>query len=278
MTKFVCLTMSALSLAACANPTSQVRSEFDTFKQLHADRIRSFKGTRRQLQFVSMGDVSARPLVFVHGSPGSWEGWVHFLNDPELTANYQVIAIDRDGYGGSGAGVSEPSLKAQAEDTIEILDFIGARQPAIFVGHSYGGPLIAKIAMMNPARTAGLVFVAASVSPDLEKTKWFQIPAMWWPIKSLIPTDLRVCNEEILALKAELTAMMPDWKNISAKTALIQGNQDPRVAPENLDFLVSHLNSKSVVKVFRISDMNHFVPWKRPDLIKQAIEAVHAAL
>ena len=278
MTKLLSLAISVLTLTACANPTAKVRPELDQFKKDHADRIRTFKGSRRDLHFVTMGSPLAQPLVFVHGSPGSWEGWVHFLNDPSLTEKYYVIAIDRDGYGGSGEGVSETSLAVQAEDAIEILDFAKAKKPAIFIGHSYGGPLIAKIAMMFPDRTAGLVFVAASVSPDLEKTKWFQIPATWWPIRSLIPNELRVCNEEILPLKEELTKMMPDWKNISAKTSLIQGDEDPLVPPANLDFLVAHLNPKVVVKVLRISNLNHFVPWKRPDLILEGIEAVHAAL
>ena len=117
-----------------------------------------------------------------------------------------------------------------------------------------------------------------SVDPDLEKIKWFQYPATWWPLRLLIPSQLRVCNEEILPLKSELVAMLPFWKNIKAPTVLIQGELDDLVPPANLDFLLKNLNDKIVLKTMKIPELNHFIPWKRPDLIIQGIYAVDAAL
>jgi pimeloyl-ACP methyl ester carboxylesterase len=122
------------------------------------------------------------------------------------------------------------------------------------------------------------VFVASSVSPDLEEKKWIQYPASWWPIRWLIPTELRVCNEEIMPLKQELMNMLPDWKKISAKTIILQGEKDVLVPPGNLVFLTSHLDSKVILEADLIPELNHFVPWKRPELIVDAIEKVNRVI
>jgi pimeloyl-ACP methyl ester carboxylesterase len=265
--KAIGLLLVLMALSACANPTSVIRPDIDRFKREYSSHFQVYQTPTRQMQYAWSGDPSKRPVVFVHGSPGSWEGWAHFLMDAQLQKSFHVIAIDRPGYGGSGRGVTETSLQAQAQEILEVLQFNHSGQAAILVGHSFGGPVIARAAMDRPDLVAGLVFVASSVDPELEETKWIQYPANGWLIRNLIPSELRVCNEEILNLKKELTAMLPEWKGIRAKSVLIQGEQDDLVPPSNQDFLVNHLSRESVIRVVRISGLNHFVPWKRPDLI-----------
>jgi pimeloyl-ACP methyl ester carboxylesterase len=150
--------------------------------------------------------------------------------------------------------------------------------PAILVGHSYGGPVVAKMAMQTSAKIAGVIFVAASVDPTLEKTKWYQYPASWWPIRLLVPSELRVCNEEIFALKAELEEMLPAWKSLRAKVAIIQGAEDDLVDPANQNFLLRMLPPELVVSSRSVPGLNHFVPWKSPDLILQAISELEESL
>jgi pimeloyl-ACP methyl ester carboxylesterase len=267
-----------MMLGACANPSSIVQDDALTFKNEYPGHIQNVGNSGRKIQYAWSGDPKKRPLLFVHGSPGSWEGWAHFLNDQKLRDHFQVISVDRPGYGGSEPGETEPSLEAQAEQIAEVLKTNESGLPAILVGHSFGGPVIAQMAMSYPDKVAGLVFVASSVSPDLESTKWFQYPASWWPIRILIPTDLRVCNEEILPLKGELTRMLPKWSSITAKAVLIQGEDDPLVPPANLDFLIKHLRPELIVKTDRIPGLNHFIPWKRPDLIFDGIWDLEKAI
>ena len=258
-------------LSSCANPAAVVKPDVERFKADFPDHVVKFQGKTRTLQYAWSGDPAKPPLVFVHGSPGSWEGWAHFLLEPELTQNYHVISIDRPGFGGSEVGGVEISLEAQAEEIFQVLQFNQSQKPALLVGHSFGGPVVAKMAMIHPERVSGVVFVASSVAPELEETKWIQYPASWWPIRVLIPTALRVCNEEIMPLKGELQKMLPDWKKITAQSVLSQGDKDDLVPPQNQDFLIEHLPKNSILKVMRIPDLNHFVPWKRPDLIMDAI-------
>jgi pimeloyl-ACP methyl ester carboxylesterase len=269
--------LSAL-ISACANPTATIQPDIERFKRDFPEHIQTFQGKNRTIKFAWSGDSKKRPLLFVHGSPGSWEGWAHFLLDPELQRNFQVFAVDRPGFGGSESGNTERSLSVQAADILEVLDFNQSGERAILVGHSFGGPVIARAAIDHPEKVAGLVFVASSVDPELEKTKWIQYPATWWPIRILIPTALRVCNEEILPLKGELITMLPEWKKIFVPVSVIQGEDDDLVPPANVDFLTKNLPPNSIIETRRIPGLNHFVPWKRPDLILEGIRAVEKCL
>jgi pimeloyl-ACP methyl ester carboxylesterase len=231
----------------------------------------TYQGPHHKMRFAWSGDVKKRPIIFVHGSPGSWKAWAGFLQNPQLQNKFHIIAVDRPGYGGSDRGHSEESLKVQSADVISALQYNESGLPAILVGHSYGGPLIARMAADFPQKVSALIFVASSVDPKLEKTKWYQYPASWWPIRSLIPTDFRVCNEEIFALKKELELLLPLWPTIKAKSVLIQGEQDDLVQKENYDFLIQHLAKEQILKATLVPQLNHFIPWKRPDLILDAI-------
>lgn len=266
-----------MCLCACANPTKTIEKDILRFKREYPNQIQTYQAGSRTMGFAWSGDPSKRPVLFVHGSPGSWEGWSQFLLYPDLQKNFHLMAIDRPGYGSSNQGKTEHSLAKQAQDAIEVLKYNKSGLPAILVGHSFGGPVIARAAIDYPEKIAGLVFVASSVDPNLEKTKWYQLPANWWPVNILIPTELRVCNEEILTLKSELLAMKPYWKNIRAKSIFIQGEKDPLVPKENLKFLSENIDKNFIVSSQLVSDLNHFIPWKRPDLIVNGItEVAHA--
>lgn len=268
------LLLLLMIFTSCAGPTQSIQGDIIQFQKNNSGQIQSYRGKSRSMNYAWSGDRTKRALLFVHGSPGDWQGWAHFLNSPELQKKFNVISIDRPGYGLSTPGISVGSLATQASDIIEVLKSNESHLPAIVIGHSYGGPVIAKMAIDFPDQIGGLIFVASSVDPDLEMTKWYQSFAATWPLRLLIPTSLRVCNEEIMALKPELIQLASQWKKISAKSVLIQGAADPLVPPANIDFLLQHLNPEIILQTNRIEGLNHFVPWKRPDLIFQAIEKV----
>jgi pimeloyl-ACP methyl ester carboxylesterase len=268
--------LGALFFWGCASPLASVQPDIDTFLKEYPDNFGTIRSGDKNVQFAWAGDRTKRPLVFVHGSPGSWKGWAHFLLDKNLQNRFYVIAVDRLGYGGSEKGITEASLNLQARAVLDVLN--PESKKAILVGHSYGGPVIASAAMQQPERVAGLIFIASSVSPKLEKIKWFQYPAAWWPFKYMIPTELRVCNEEILPLKQELNMQTNQWSAIDSKVVVIQGMDDLLVPPGNADYLVEHLNKSTIVSVEKIPKLGHFVPWQRPDLILKAIDVVEASI
>lgn len=225
-------------------------------------RVRCVVGGRR----------GAPKVVFVHGSPGSWRTFARFLEDPALKDRAFLISLDRPGYGGSGAGRVEPSLDAQARAVTAVFDLDVASAPVILVGHSYGGPVVVKAAALGDPRVRGVVIVAGAVDPELESKKWYQYLADLPPVRLLLAARFDVCNREIEALKGELQSLRADWPRIAARVTVIQGLADERVPPGNADYVARKLARLSP-EIIRVPGLDHFVPQRRPDLIRAAIVA-----
>jgi pimeloyl-ACP methyl ester carboxylesterase len=64
--------------------------------------------------------------------------------------------------------------------------------------------------------------------------------------------------------------MLPLWANIKARTIVIQGKKDELVDPGNADF-AKKMMVNATVDLVLIDNMNHFVPWTNPELIRDAI-------
>ena len=223
--------------------------------------------------YVRGGTAGKPKIIFVHGSPGSWKAFATYLGDPELGARAELISVDRPGYGLTQPGQPERSLWGQVKGLEPLLDLGDPRQPAILVGHSYGGAVIVRWAMGErrpDPRIRQLLVLAGAVDPGLEKKKWFQYPADWFWVRWLLPSDLDVCNQEIEALKTELEAMAPHWGEIRSEIDVIQGLDDDMVPPANAEYIEAHA-SKLHPRIQRIPGLNHFIPWKRADLVRAAL-------
>jgi pimeloyl-ACP methyl ester carboxylesterase len=265
---------------------SQILSSCLTFKVSQKEIDTKFSGyamkpSQHQIEvqgvkinYAEIGSDSLPVAFFVHGSPGSWGGFIDFMKDTVLLKKVKMVAVDRIGFGDSDFGNAEKSLVVQAELLKPIVaKYKKSGKKLILIGHSLGGPMIARMAMDYPELIDNLVIVAGSIAPDLEPNeKWFRIPMDFMPISFLIPASFRASNHEILYLKPELEKMLPLWKNIRQPVIVIQGGKDMFVSPKNADFAEKMLVNAKSLKVVRIDTMNHFVPWSHPFLIKRAIE------
>lgn len=224
----------------------------------------------RKVHYIQVGDSTLPLVVFVHGSPGSLSAFIDFMADTALLRRAQLISIDRPGFGDSNFGNAETSLEKQSAYIKSILDQNKGKRPVILVGHSMGGPVISRTAMDYPDRIDGMVLVAGSIDPDLEPHEWFRAPLATPFLRWLVPRSFRASNQEIYHLKPELQDMLPLWPKITARTIVIQGKKDDLVAPGNADFAKKMLVNAHVELVL-VDDMNHFVPWSHPELIRQAV-------
>lgn len=151
-----------------------------------------------------------------------------------------------------------------------LLDKYKHDKPLILVGHSLGGPVIARLAIDYPDLIDGLIFVAASVSPELEPPNWWRAPFATAYFRWMVPRSIRASNDEIYALKSELKEMLPLWKNIKAKVMVIQGTKDSLVPAANAEFIRNQLINATPKMIYE-EGMDHFVPWSHPHLIKNAV-------
>ena len=230
----------------------------------------SYKSGNRVVNYVHAGNDNQPTIIFVHGSPGSLSAFIHFLADTVLLKHAQLITVDRPGFGSSNFGYAEPSLEKQASLLKPLLDKYANDRPIILVGHSLGGPVIARMAMDYPDLVDGIVMVAPSIDPELEPKEWFRGPLALPFFKWILPRSIRASNDEIWNLKPELQSMEPLWSKIKARTIVIQGNEDKLVPPGNAEFAKKMITNTSVEVVLK-DDMNHFVPWSNPQLIRDAI-------
>lgn len=225
----------------------------------------------RSINYAEIGNDTLPVVIFVHGSPGSWSAWEGFFKDSILLKKVKMVAIDRPGFGYSGLGKAEKTLTEQAKYLKPIVEkHKKDNRKLILVGHSLGGPLIARMAMDYPELINNLIFVAASNAPELEPARWYRFIGDLFLFRYLIPRSFRASNREILYLKPELEKMLPLWSTIRQKTIVIQGDKDIFVPYQNADFTRKMLKNAEVEVIMK-KDMNHFVPWSNPELIREAI-------
>ena len=210
-------------------------------------------------------------LVFVHGTPGSLRAFRDYLTDPLLRERFHLIAVSRVGWT-VGADFKEPSLAAQAWALRPILEMDRSGRGAILMGHSYGGPVIARAAMDHTELVGGLVFVAATADPELSGPRWYNHLTHWWP-DFILGDRLMGANEEIMAVRGQLEEMRPGWEKLTIPALIVQGDADSLVHPENADFLHEKLaNSRLLPR----PGGDHFILWGDMPVIRDAILGMFA--
>lgn len=124
----------------------------------------------RPIGFMVSGDPSGRPVVLMHGTPGSRVG--PFPSDRVLhDLGVCLITFDRPGYGRS-ARLAARTVADVAGDVRAIADALGLSQFAV-LGRSGGGPHALACAALLPdrvTRAAALVSLAPRTADGLD---WF---------------------------------------------------------------------------------------------------------
>lgn len=232
----------------------------------------------QQLHYIQIG-AALQPnkptLLFIHGSPGDASAWKAVMKDSLLRTHCNLVSVDRVGYGKTAPGQPERSLAKQAARIAQLLPELP--RPIVVVGHSYGGPVALQLAIDNGPQIDGLLIVAGSVDPNLEKIEWYQRVARWGIVRWMVPADLYVCNEEIMALQAELPKQQPHLGGIRMPVTVVQGMKDNLVPPANATYLERHLKAASL-QVLRYPSLNHFIPFTEPYLVRDAALATLARL
>lgn len=225
----------------------------------------------RALQVATVdGRADATPLVFVHGSPGDWKAWARYLDDPALDAFGPRYAFDRPGFGGSGPGQVVTDLREQARLLSAAMRELPLRRPAVLVGHSLGGPLIAWMAIDDPEAVCAAVMIAGSVSSQREAPRWYNRIADTALVRVLLPAELQWSNQEMLPLQQQLTHLEEAWPRLTRPLLAIQGSHDELVDPRTVDDLAAQLNPPWL-STQRVPDQGHFVLWEDQATIVAAI-------
>ncbi len=137
-------------------------------------------GDGRQVHYAAVGDPTRRVRWFSCTARRAAGGLSKATwRSRRWSERARLVSVDRLGFGRSTPGKVETSLRKQAESLVPLLRSLAGPGKPILVGHSYGGPVIAKIAMDHPELVGGLVMVAPSIDPGLEKLRWYNHVASW---------------------------------------------------------------------------------------------------
>ena len=120
----------------------------------------------KPIHYAITGPDSLPTLVFIHGSPGSWDAFDPFMKDSALRATFRMVSIDRPGYGGS-ADAGPMHLQDQSKLIVPVLRSLAQKGPLMLAGHSLGGPMVVQLAADDPKDVACIVLLAGSVSPEM---------------------------------------------------------------------------------------------------------------
>ena len=222
--------------------------------------INTVKVGARNIHYASVGDENKPMLVFIHGTPGSWNAFMGYMEDRLLTEHFRIVSVDRPGFGYSDFG-NVVNLAAQSKILNNWLAKISNGRPVYLVGHSLGGPLVAKMAADAPDSYKGLVIISGSIDPDEEKPERWRVVLFKTPLNYFIPGAFRPSNKELWWLKSDLRALKDDFGKIHIPVYFIHGDSDTWVPPGNVSYGKKLLGNSHEVGELMLPKGNHFIPW-----------------
>jgi len=262
------LLMGLLSYTSCTvlqwrNTDKEIDQKFNELQIKH--RISYFNVDSLQLKtrILSVTKESNKiNLVFFHGSPSSLSAWDSYLTDSILSKQVNMHAIDRPGYGYSNFGDEMTSINTQAQIMSALINE-KKLQNVIAIGSSYGGPLAARLGLLNK-NVKAIVMISPAIDPTIEKDVWGARLTQWKLTRWLTPTAYRVAGDEKTVHAKELETIKNDWKNITLPVLHIHGTIDDLVPYENIHFSKNNFQHITIVS---IPEKGHEIAWKHKDLM-----------
>lgn len=229
------------------------------------------KFTASGVRYLSIGNADRQPLLLIHGAPGSLFDWKFFSMRREIYQKYRLLIVERPGYGGTRPRGAAPSIEVQARRILEVLE--GETQPAVVMGHSYGGPIAMVMAALQPERIAAVIGLAGQYDPENEITFKISYLINFRFFKYVLPRVLWVANVEKLAHPGVLRRAEPYYSRLDIPVLLIHGNADSLVPYENSTYLMRHL--KDNARLITLRGKDHPIHVQEVDyLVKVVMEQV----
>lgn len=220
-----------------------------------------------------------RPVIFVHGTPGSAGAFAGYLRRPDLADRFLLVSIDRPGFGFTRPKRAEPDLHRQAAAITGLLAALPAgTPPAILVGHSLGGPIIAAAAARDPEKVGGLIVLAGAFDPAFERVHPLQYLGEAPPFVWLLSRPLRHANRELIPLKGGLERLRPELMRLRRPVIVLHGTRDRLVPYGNVAYLMRLARGVPRFEVRPLAGFDHFIVWTAPDAVAKAIRDMDAWL
>jgi pimeloyl-ACP methyl ester carboxylesterase len=223
------------------------------------------------------------PLLLLHGNGGSIENF--FLQIPEFSKYFKVLAIDSRAQGRSSDSDKEISYALMASDMAELIDKLNLGIVNV-VGWSDGGITGIELAYKYPEKVKKLVTIGANYSNKNYDAHGKRVRMD--PQDTLVtgsrkfiekykntPERLSPNPDRIPGIRKKLKNLMEKYPNFTEKqlgeittpTLVIAGDHDII----SLDHTVSLFASLPHAELFVIPGATHVAPVEQPDLLNSVI-------
>jgi pimeloyl-ACP methyl ester carboxylesterase len=252
------------------NNDSDLKNEFGLRSIQH--EIKRYKVAQRTIRYIELGKDSLPVTILVHGAPSSLSFFKMLYTDTTLLNHTRLIGVDRPGYGYSDFGKSVISISDQAKLLQPLLNrYTKDGRKVIMAASSYGGSVVAKLAMDNPDKIAGILFVSSSLAPGEEHIypiSYF-IDSRWFGW--LFPTLLRVANDEKLNHEQALNEIQEGWSRIKSTVILLHGKADGLIYFSNALYAKKKLVNAKSVKLIGLDGIGHSIFWDKPEMVTNSL-------
>jgi len=230
--------------------------------------ITYFNSGGRRIRYIRIHNGAAATIFFIPGAPASLDLYRDYYTHPRLRERFDMIAVDRPGYGGSGYGRPEPSVARQSSMMLDLLDREKRLpHPLLICAGSYGASIACRMLMDRPAAADGLLLDCPSLAPGEEKYFWFTGAIEKTFLKQIIPPHYRSANSEKYHHRRELAEMLPYWEKVRVPVIYVQGEKDNIVYTSNAEFAKARLVNVPFLEVVMVPGRKHLTILREVPLI-----------
>lgn len=243
------------------------------------------------------------PVILGHSSTGSSGQWRDLM--ARLSGRFRLLAPDHLGYGRTGAYPGAPPLFEFESSIIEALIAVAGTKVHL-VGHSYGGAVMARVAVRNPDRVRSLSLIEPTLFhlllPAGRKDEHAEITAVaervsryvdagdpdeaargfidyWVSEGAYDAMDERVRNAVVVSmakLRAEWPEAFKPWEATSAALGdlrvpvqLIRATRTTKAASAVIDLLREIWPGS---RLHEVEEAGHMSPLTHPDRVNAILE------
>ena len=140
------------------------------------------------------------------------------------------------------------------------------REKLVFVGYSYGGPII--LALKKKVKS--IMLLAPAVYSQVEPMPWALNFYKWKLTRWLVPKTWQAASKEKSSHKQDLLNFEGNWEHNISSIVSVHGKSDWIVPFENSMYLKEKL-SKNQFSIVPLEDAGHGLLWTNFDEIKKVI-------
>lgn len=222
----------------------------------------------RYIQFPNV-DTEAPILLTLHGAPGSCSDYSKYWNDQILLNQFEIVSVDRPGYGGSHFSQHHVSIKDQGQIIMDMITELAQDRSVVILSHSYGAPVGARIASLLGSLCLGHVMVAPVLDPVSEEVFWYSSIPVVPPFSWFSSNDWKSATAEKKVHISQLELLQPTLETIPSRTIHVHGTIDWLAPFQNVDFALKNFHEDLYESVV-IEGGSHFILWE--DEIEEIIK------